>query len=195
MWERGWEQPLVMTLLPLMAVVLMSIKPKPLRSWLKRPFPNHCPVVCPGELVLPFPSKVLGESCGNATSGCRRKEGDSGAAPGWAGQEQLSVLGCQGGVQGAPGWHGQCLVPSPAVPTLSEPLLSPQLRPGPSSSSPGARTSGPQPVRGDLPAPEHRGLCHEDGPPQQPPGGEHGGVPSWGAGDGAESPGEIQGEV
>lgn len=35
---KGWEQPLVMTLLSLMAVVVMSIKPKPLRSWLKRPF-------------------------------------------------------------------------------------------------------------------------------------------------------------
>lgn len=35
---EGWEQPHVMTLLSLMAAVVMIIKPKPLRSWLKRPF-------------------------------------------------------------------------------------------------------------------------------------------------------------
>lgn len=56
------------------------------------------------------------------------------------------------------------------IAALTQCCVSPQLWPGPSCPSPGARTPCPQPVGGDLPPTEHGGLCHEDGSPQQPAG-------------------------
>lgn len=166
---------------------------------------DHCSVVCPGELMLPFPSKALRECCRDATDGCRRKEGDPGVAPGWAGQESSCLdsagparqfLGCWWRKAGSARvrWTAPCAITCCPHPDPLPSLVSPSFGLAPAAPLQVHAPLAPnQSVEISLPLNTVGSVMKMD--PLNNLQVRTWGCPLWGAGDRAGSLGEIQREL